>query len=182
MFTAYFDESGKDKDTHALTVAGGVSSVQKWLRLEKRWQAVLASRGVAIFHMSECAHGLGEFKGWNGEKRKSFIAELGECMSKNIKQGIAVTVMLEDWRRVDQDFELSERLISPYVYASQQCIAAVQRWMKRTKADVPVEYVFEDGDDDRGKLLDFINRLYSISPISSKPPKETASANCNPQT
>jgi hypothetical protein len=53
MFTAYFDESGTLKDSNAFTVAGGVSSIKKWLQFEERWKAIFKAHGVGVFHMAD---------------------------------------------------------------------------------------------------------------------------------
>jgi hypothetical protein len=103
MFTAYFDESGTLKDSNAFTVAGGVSSIKKWLQFEERWKAIFKAHGVGVFHMADCAQGQREFNGWTAEKRKVFIAEVADCMTRYIKRGIGVTVMLGDWRMIDAE-------------------------------------------------------------------------------
>jgi hypothetical protein len=164
MFAAYFDESGTSKDPHALTVAGAVSSVNKWLRLETQWNAILRKHGVKVFHMSECAHGKGEFKGWTGDQRRGFISELSECTARHVKRGISVTIILSDWRRMDADYMITERQISPYVYASRLCIGSARRWNLK-HGGAPIEYIFEDGAEDKGKLFNAMSYQNVILPI-----------------
>jgi hypothetical protein len=51
MFTAYFDASGTSKAT-VITMAGFVSRVNKWERLEDEWPQPLPS-GITSFHMTD---------------------------------------------------------------------------------------------------------------------------------
>ena len=165
MFTAYFDESGTSRDPHALTVAGSISSVRKWLHFERKWREILARNGVTVFHMAECARATGEYKGWSTERRKELIADLTGCMARYVKRGFSVTVHLGDWRAMDQRFELSEKLTSPYVYAGRLCVLAARRWIHDSKVEAEVRYVFEDGADDKGKLLDVLSQRDNVKPI-----------------
>jgi len=51
VFTAYFDASGSDS-SRVMTVAGFVSSAQKWGRFEKDWKSFLPPT-VSMFHMTD---------------------------------------------------------------------------------------------------------------------------------
>jgi hypothetical protein len=165
MFTGYFDESGTAQDPHALTVAGSVSTVTKWIRLAPQWEAILKRHGVSVFHMNDCAAGRREYKGWDGAKRKVFIAELSECAARHIKHSFSVSVLLDDWRQVNQVFRFSDHFGNPYVVAGRACVAAVKSWRKRTCETAPIKFVFEDGAQGKGKLLDIMSRHDGTSPI-----------------
>jgi hypothetical protein len=56
MYSAHFDESGTpDKFNRVLTVAGFVSTIQKWARYELQWLKILKDAGLpdgTIFHMN----------------------------------------------------------------------------------------------------------------------------------
>jgi hypothetical protein len=88
---------------------------------------------------------------------ESLSLNWAECATKHVKHGISMTVVLSDWRRLDVEFELTEALISPYVYGGRLCVSAALRWLNTTKAKGPMEYVFENGTEDKGKLLDILS-------------------------
>ena len=80
MFSAHFDESGTPDDTHVvLTVAGFVSSVDKWVRFGPAWKKLLAEAGLpdgTIFHMNWFARNLPPFEQFAGQsKRKATFME-----------------------------------------------------------------------------------------------------------
>jgi hypothetical protein len=47
ILAAYFDESGKHHGSKVLTVAGYVSTPERWLAFEKEWKVALAELNLA---------------------------------------------------------------------------------------------------------------------------------------
>ncbi|PYT27342.1 MAG: hypothetical protein DMG58_20515 [Acidobacteria bacterium] len=99
MFAAYFDESGSpDERRGFLTVAGSVSSTQKWFRFKIQWNAIVKRHGVEVFHMNECASGTGQYAGWTTDQKRNLITDLSECFARHAKEAFAVTVLMESWQ------------------------------------------------------------------------------------
>jgi hypothetical protein len=76
MLHAYFDETGHgdDANTKFLGIAGCLTSVETWKKVERRWSAALRSEGLPYFHMREYAFSVGPFKDWkDGEARRQKI-------------------------------------------------------------------------------------------------------------
>lgn len=73
MLSAFYDESGTDRSkASALTVAGYVSTVEKWNNFEIEWLKLRDDEGYEYFHMTDLENLKGQFsreKGWN-EARK----------------------------------------------------------------------------------------------------------------
>jgi hypothetical protein len=178
MFTAYFDESGNANDKNGtLTVAGGVSTIQKWLRLEAQWKDILKHHGVTVFHMQECAAGTGEYEGWGSDRRRKLVSDLSECIARNVKHTFSVTVLLEGWDRINEEFRLVANHGQPYAFCGRFVALCARSWMKRKGYTTPIRYVFEDGAKGKGQLVDLMSRHDGATPdfmAKSAPALQTA--------
>lgn len=165
MLTAYFDESGdQDNKQGSFTVAGSISTDQKWLRLDKQWNSILNHHRVSLFHMNECARGTGAFEGWTSDRKRELIAELSDCLARHAKQAFAVTVLIECWSHINEEFQLNETFGHPYGFCGRFCVFMVRSWMKRKKVSAPVEYCFEDGTKHKGELIKLIEVHDHLTP------------------
>lgn len=165
MFTAYFDESGNATDKNGtFAVGGGLSTNQKWLRLETQWRQILKEHGIKVFHMQECAAGTGEYKGWSSDDRRTLVADLSECIARNMKHAFGVTILLEGWSRVNEDFQLAEIHGHPYSFCGRFAGVCVRAWMKRRGYSAPVRYIFEDGAKGKGQLIDHMSLYDGVTP------------------
>jgi hypothetical protein len=150
MYSAYFDASGK-KDSHrSITVAGAVSTVKKWLRFEREWSKVLREFGVKEFHYTDFAASLGEYKGWKGDKqrRSEFLRRLGPIIKANTNKFFMVTVEMEAWRSINEEYFLADVFQSPFALAGLSVIGLTRRWAEHKRIKSPIEFIFEDGDED----------------------------------
>jgi hypothetical protein len=175
MFTAYFDASGT-KRTQVLTVAGFVSHVKRWERFDQKWSAILRRNNVGSFHMTDFASSEGEFKSWRGksELRRTFIADLVECVRQETKRGFAASVIVSEYEEVNRDYELSERAGTPYVMCATACLGGLNRWVgKRDLSRSHALVVVEDGDEDQGE---FVNRARFYGYKAIRSPKSEVQA------
>src|SRR5947209_8051688 len=81
LFQAYYDASGtQSAPDGGLCVVGLVSSEEKWLKFEPRWEAVLNEFGVTAHHMKEFTGPApkSEFAKWgrDSERRARYLAAL----------------------------------------------------------------------------------------------------------
>jgi hypothetical protein len=53
MIAAFFDESGSHKDAEILTIAGYVSTAERWCSLTDEWLHVLRGENLDEFHMKD---------------------------------------------------------------------------------------------------------------------------------
>jgi hypothetical protein len=71
---------------------------------------------------------------------------------------------MDDYRKVDAKYHLSD-FSKPYALAGCTCIAKVQKWAKRwIKPDESIDFVFEDGDADKGDLMRAVKAHFAITP------------------
>jgi hypothetical protein len=83
IYSAHFDASGTDKD-HVIVVAGGISSVARWVKFEREWNNALLRHGLpegTIFHMTDFAVCKGPFAVYKGQsaKKAKLFSDLVSC-------------------------------------------------------------------------------------------------------
>jgi hypothetical protein len=165
-FIAYFDGSGSPDDTVAVAVAGFIAPAEQWIEFERNWNDCLKDFGVSALHMRNFAHSRGEFGSWKGDedKRRRFLSRLISIIQIRVQHSFASAVRMEDYRRVDAKYRLSE-FSKPYALAGCTCIAKVTKWAKRwIKPDDSISVVFEDGDADKGSLMRAAKADFGITP------------------
>jgi hypothetical protein len=63
-------------------------------------------------------------------------------------------IVLSDYTEVNLRYEYRERTRGPYAMCGRGYIANVQEWKKSSRhKDESIEYVFADGDKEKGKLI-----------------------------
>jgi len=154
LYAAYFDASGKREGYSVLRLAGALSTVKKWIRFEKQWNAIFHAEGVKVFHATDFAASQGEYLGWKGdrERHSRFPTQLIEVIRTNTNKLFSVSIELAAWNRIDSEYCFSERFYSPYALAGFSVIDQTLGWAKRKRVKPP-EFIFEDGDDGWEGLL-----------------------------
>ncbi len=154
-----------------MVVAGCVSTEDRWLQFEGDWNSTLHTFGVSRFHMKEFAHSVGEFSGWKGNegKRKAFLKRLIKAIRTHVAKSFSVSLLLEKYREVNDRYELRERGGVPYVLCTGTAIEKVSRWLGDDTARNQVRFVFENGDKDKGILIEWMEKHgYSKPNFESK--------------
>jgi hypothetical protein len=148
MYAAYFDASGKPDRHPVLSVAGAVASIKKWGRFEPEWQQALKDEGVSEFHATDFAASRKEFRGWKGDKprRKRFLDRLGKIIKEHTNRLFMVSVEIDAWKSIDQEYLLEETFHSEYALAGFSVVCMARKSAKRKKITAPIEFIFEDGD------------------------------------
>jgi len=156
-----------------------------WIGFEKQWAKMLLRFGVPYFHMVEFAHFKGPFKGWQKreEDRRALIREAVSIIKEFTWGSFAAAVLVEDWTKCNQLYQMEEGGFFPYPLCGWTCIDHVRRWclgenLRHTKYPFSnVLFFFERGDPDHGhlsrlaerdfkKLLEFQDKI----PIDGSPP------------
>lgn len=149
-----FDASGKE-DQRLLLVAGFISRAIDWQSFHKEWLARLAQDGLSHFHMVDFAACQRQFLGWrdNETRRRTLFGDLMGIIKAHVycKFGCAI--------ENDQFYALSpanqqEFALNAYSLAGRTCVADVYKWKARNGlGHVPTGYVFEEGDEGAGLLV-----------------------------
>jgi hypothetical protein len=135
MFTAYFDAAGKAHRPGMISIAGFVSDAKKWAQFEIEWGKILARESIALFHMADFVSSQGEFKEWKGQpdRRKKFIADLLACAKRYTNKAFGGAIVLRDYRRVNQLYQLREYAGSPYPLCGHYCVRMVKAWQAKNR-------------------------------------------------
>jgi len=159
-FTGYFDASGSPDHKVVMVVAGCVSTDDRWEQFERDWNSTLQTFGVSRFHMREFAHSVGEFSGWKGNegKRKAFLKRLIKAIKAHTAKSFSVSLLLANYREVNDKYKLSERGGVPYVLCAGTAVEKVSHWFGDQKARDEVRFVLEDGDENKRILVEWMEK------------------------
>jgi hypothetical protein len=94
MLIGYFDESGTHRRAPVTTVAGFVSTDERWADFDDSWRYVLQEFGLSVFHMKECAHFTGEYERFRHDEsdRRILLAALATVIQKTCLDGVPPAV------------------------------------------------------------------------------------------
>jgi len=154
MISCYLDEAGGEEEQFTV-VCGWLSTEVQWEQFEIDWRLMLASYGLAYFHMKEFSQSTKIFKKWKGSEgiRRRFIHDATEIIRSRVQFGVLVYTHHEIFRTVNSRFQLAELLRSPYAIAGRGCVALVDKWRLVNAVQEKIEFVFEDGGPDKGGLV-----------------------------
>ena len=146
---AYFDETGHggDANTKFLGIAGCLTSVQTWKKVERKWGVALRSEGLMYFHMREYAFSVGPFKDWKNEeaRRQKIYGALWEIILEAELIPLGGFVQLENYK---QELTGQEHHVfrDAYFLCYLQCLRFLAQY---TEADL-VSNVATFFDDKKG--------------------------------
>jgi len=155
-YSAHFDASG-NKRHDVLTVAGCVSSLKRWVKFEKQWNATLENAGLpegTVFHMTDFVSGKKPFDIFKGdsEKRRQLISDLVACMVAHIGAVFSVCIVNADYAAVDEHWLLHENYGPPYSLAGLVILQKTKEWLAKKSSAPVTEFFFEKGDEHQGEL------------------------------
>jgi hypothetical protein len=154
---AYFDASGSPKEPkqRVFTVAGYVTTENKWDKFERDWARELAKEGVSAFSTNDFAHFQNDFAiGWrdNEPRRRAFIQSLTGVLKKWVRCGFSSSVDLDVYDEINREYEFAERVSRPYGMCASTAANKCHKWMKAFHRKDITLYVFEKGDVNQGEL------------------------------
>ncbi|MFZ3211264.1 MAG: DUF3800 domain-containing protein [Terriglobales bacterium] len=115
--------------------------------------------------MKDFGPGAGQYASWKDdkEKRRLFMERLVNIVKTRVRHSFVNSVILADYRKVDELYPLSE-MNKPFALAGSTCIEKVRRWARKWNIDESrVAYMFEDGDKDRGDLIRCAQRDHGVA-------------------
>lgn len=171
MFRAYFDRSELGQPADVLAVSGYLSSDDHWRDFETEWHRALADFGVGTFHMTDFECRRGEFADWDQVRRTALLGRLIDLIGNHAFVAIGAAIVLADYNGLDAADR--ERLGHPYAMCATKAVADTLQWVdqrtERARAsgewevtekgkNVPVEFVFEEGDEGAGQLAEQLRK------------------------
>jgi hypothetical protein len=169
-YTAYFDESGTHGGSIALVVSGWVASDEQWCAFEPEWRDMLVDFGITSFHMRDFNHGRREFESRKGDRSRqiAFSKRAVEIIRAHVRRGFAAAVILKDYQKVNEKYQLLEYIGSPYPLAALTCINKGNQWIKAHGYTEHIRNVFEDGAEGKGEFLAAMRRAGQPDPVFMK--------------
>jgi len=127
------------------------------LRFDIEWRDILTAAGIKRFHMVECAHRTGEFRGRSDAECDTVARKLIAVIKLRARLGIVASIREADFEEKDPGWG--------YVFCLSWCLSGVSAWIHGQK-DFPskISYFFEAGHDRQGLANKTMNS-FQQSPI-----------------
>lgn len=160
VFVAYFDESGTQRGSPIVAVAGFIAPDKQWSRFQAEWEKVLQQEGISFFHATDWENRQGQFKGWDNNRRIAVYKKLIGIIQRRITIPVLTAVNTADyaetklWETVQEEFPKN-----PYGFCALTCMQIIAAWADQVKHDGPIAYVFEDGAVHRTELTSSLRSI-----------------------
>lgn len=160
MLTAYLDESGTDGRSPIVAVGGYVSTEELWASFQNEWQSFLDNNGIENFHATDILALRGNFtldKSWNQKRAQSALRIVDRIIRKYVLYGAVTYTAIADCEKV---FPLKhkngrrDKFSAEYLLSGVQTVNLITAWAEQNGYTEPIKFVFEDGANGRGYLLD----------------------------
>jgi hypothetical protein len=156
-FTAYLDESGIHDGSEAVTVAGYLSTPERWEAFKTEWKLALNEFGIRFFRMSQFANRAREYQTWTEEQRSERFARLVTIINHHVfgSYGIGIPRKL-----FDKFFppKASRSLGSAYALAAYNCFIMIAEDLDKQGIRGGIAYVFESGCKGRGQINEIFKK------------------------
>jgi hypothetical protein len=172
MLTGYFDDSGHITNKKVLLVCGFVAPVGQWKAFEKDWRAILRNPKFDLDHLH-----MKEFRAYRGQFEKfkdnlalqtDLFSQLYALLDHRIASSFGCTVLLEDWDRVNADYEVRETFGHPFALAGCATMAKAIRWLEDHRPGDRIEFIFDQGTDGWGELRTMAQKFWGDKFIPSE--------------
>jgi hypothetical protein len=153
-YSAYFDAS-MDKDKTEVLVAGYVSTLEEWSQFEIAWKLTLAKYDVPFFKMSEFIGRRKEYvhPKWQVESyRAQFLADLGQIIRGWTVASVCCGMKQALFDKYNAIYEMDKRF-NTFAICGRDCAAQVRRYIRAIPSDLPIAYIFDQGDEGKGFLM-----------------------------
>lgn len=154
-FTCYWDESGIDPGTRALSksnrpyfvVAGYLAHVDEWQSLEERWSEVLNSYGLSRFKMADFCNFQRPYSEWSEEKREQLIHSLLDIVRDVPRMFVSWSLKVDDYMSVVKARHLREvDILRAYHILAFQCIDVISTLALAAGYKEKILHIFDQGN------------------------------------
>ncbi len=105
VLVCYMDDSGTDRDSAVVTVAGFLAPMESWAEFESAAGHMFAGHGISLLHTVDLHASDGEFKGWTRKKKCEFCTELASLMRPFMPFGISVSAKKSVYRHRKAEYD-----------------------------------------------------------------------------
>jgi hypothetical protein len=142
--TIYLDESGVHRDSKAVTVAGFVSTAERWVSFEREWRDALSDYGLPSFHMVDFAALRGPYSHWQDAQQRIRFGRLLEIIKSHVVYGVGIGIPTEPYHRLFSP-EAKAHVGGPYGFAAAVAFLEFSHQLRDVIEDPWLAYVFEAG-------------------------------------
>lgn len=178
MLTACFDASGHPEQQKSLVVAGFVATPEQWIDFDMAWRKRLAEDSLPYFHMQEFAQFSGPFSdGWrdNESRRRALLSSLYDIIFTHAFRKFGTAVVNAQLTAIITKLQQRNFFTTAYGISGRGVIHNVIRWAS-VEGFSSVEFVFENGDLNKGHLLKLVEK--DGLPTPSFKPKQDTKTSC----
>lgn len=156
-----------------IVVAGFIAEEDQWVRFDKEWRALLASKGLDFFKMQWFEKHKGPFRNWTATERRAFLNALLGIIRRRANLAIISGLALRDYDEI-MSGPAKGLAGSAYATAANGCLLLARDWAVEYGRD-SVAHVFDRGHVNSGDLLESfvrdpareqINKLLRVSSVT----------------
>jgi hypothetical protein len=155
ILEGYFDESGTHTGSRTLSLAGYVSTPERWAAFEVEWRAALVDFGLEFWHMASFANQAGQYANWTEETRRARFARLAGIIESHALYSIGVVFATADYEASIPLF-VRRQFGGPYGAAAAEMIFVGGEYAR--PQDGWMAYVLESGAEGSGQVLNMFRR------------------------
>jgi len=146
MFTAFFDDSGTDRNSDIAIAACYISTNRGWEDFVKGWDDARWEEGFEVFHMAEFTAPRKQnhkpFCDWDNLKKEHVYERLANIINQNKRVGIASAIPKKIWNctpeKIKQHYGREH-----YTFAVRMCMMRILDWRVKSMIRLPMRYVFD---------------------------------------
>jgi hypothetical protein len=167
LLNGYFDESGTHDASRTISVAGYLSTPDRWCNFDKAWKAALDDFDLDFFHMTDFVARKGDYENWSDEVRGERIARLIKIINDHAMASVGFALPLRDYYST---FSKSAKRYSGGAYG----LAAISCFMDAALAiqppilDAKIAYIFESGVKGKGQVMKVFDKAYEDANLRKK--------------
>src|SRR2546421_8901350 len=160
--TAYFDESGTDGRSPIVAVGGYVSTDDRWDDFQREWEQFRDDEGFNVFHTTDLLSLRGAFakeKGWDKIRADNVMRRADSIIEKYVLFGVVCYTHITNCEEIipvrdkNSNRKLRKKFEAEYLFSGVQVVIGVSRWARENGYTEPIKYVFEDGANGKGYLM-----------------------------
>ena len=168
VLKAYFDESGTDRNSPWITLAGWVTERDRWRHLSTGWRRVLKGPPeVPEAKGADMEARRGAFEGWTDRQVQDFRWNLSRRIDAQVRFGVSISVQRGDYERVivptlpPYEEHPFGAFRDPYVWLMTSAIGMVME-SEHLKPNERVHFIFDEGHEGQGKAEDFFYWMHDM--------------------
>lgn len=161
MLSAYFDESYSQGKNRVYTVAGYISTVEKWTILSNEWQALLGRDNLPSFSMKSFCNPHDQSYGkWSESKKKLFLRILHKLIKQCYLRSFSSSIVLDAYDALKEEDKIALGL--PHAFTAIHCLKNIKVFAEKEGLNPEkMAYVFEKGSKHDRQLQMLISEFMS---------------------